>query len=691
MSIRFQMWLRFIIFGVFCIILLVACGGPDIPLTGTITNTYTGEPVASAIVRLGNSEATTTADGTFELTDWNTRSTLEVSAEGFEPLDIVLAERPEVAEPTPPAVTLDAQIRPNGLSGVVLDAYSETPLAGAQIQVSDAISTTTDAEGRYTLTELAPEFTLQITAPDYEPLEQQISEQTSFDAVLRPNVVSGVVTDSYTGAPIEGATIVSEDVSVTTNAEGRYRLEGVSVEATLEVAADGYATLTQPLEQSTSINASLRPDIISSVIVDSETGEPVEDATVIATPTMNSTAVASVRIDDSPDGNFMLEGIPEQGFLQVLAPGYLKTVIELEPEGIPEQIEMEPFEVRALYITAAVGAAGPSLYNEYLDLIDRTELNAIVIDLKSDLRDNLGLIYYDSQVPLVQELGTSADLMDIRVMLEEAKRRDIYTIARIQLFSHDNALADARPEWAIQDRETGEVFADLPGPNIRYAWLDPWNRNVWDYNIQLGVEAALLGFDEINYDYIRYPDWYGDLSEYAEALEFSEPTDPVNDPDAMFNNIVNFMEMAHEQMNGAGAYFSIDVFGRVVVAPSMPIGQDIERMAPHADYIAPMPYPSLWWPGFLGLDNPTAHPYEVMLGSIESGDAFFQGEGKRALQRPWLQDHTDPWQGARVVEYGPEEVRAQIRAAEDSGMVAGWMLYDSANTYTEGALRPVDQ
>ena len=200
----------------------------------------------------------------------------------------------------------------------------------------------------------------------------------------------------------------------------------------------------------------------------------------------------------------------------------------------------------------------------------------------------------------------------------------------------------------------------------------------------------MLGFDEINYDYIRYPDWYGDLSEYNQALEFSQPTDPVNDPDAMFDNIVNFMKMAHEQMNGAGAFFSIDVFGRVVVAPSMPIGQDIERMAPHADYIAPMPYPSLWWPGFLGLDNPTAHPYEVMLGSIESGDPFFQGEGKRALQRPWLQDHTDPWQGARVVEYGPEEVRAQIRAAEDSGMVAGWMLYDSANTYTEGALRPAE-
>ena len=166
------------------------------------------------------------------------------------------------------------------------------------------------------------------------------------------------------------------------------------------------------------------------------------------------------------------------------------------------------FQAKALYITAAVAAGGPKLVNEYLDLIDRTELNTLIVDLKSDLRDDLGLVYYDSQVPIVKELGTSRDYVDMKGLLAEAKKRGIYTIARVQLFSHDNALADARPEWAIKDRKTGEVYADYPGPGIRYAYLDPWNRNVWDYDIQLGVEAAQMGFDEINYDYIRFPDWY---------------------------------------------------------------------------------------------------------------------------------------------------------------------------------------
>jgi hypothetical protein len=395
--------------------------------------------------------------------------------------------------------------------------------------------------------------------------------------------------------------------------------------------------------------------------------------------------VAFTRIDDSKDGAFTLEGIPEQGYVQVLAPGYKKAVVEIETGAMPDPIELEPFQVRALYITAAVASAGPDLVNEYLDLIDTTELNSIVVDLKSDLRDDLGLVYYDSQVPLVKELGTSVDYVDMPALLAELKKRGIYSIARIQLFSHDNVLADARPDWAIKDRATGKVYADYPGPGIRYAWLDPWNKNVWDYNVQLAVEAANMGFDEINFDYIRYPD-SGDLASYSSKYQFSQPTDPQNDPEAMYNNIVEFMKYAHRAVNGAGAFMSIDIFGRVMIKPSSPISQDIARMAPHTDYIAPMPYPSLWWPTYLGFDNPTAHPYEVILGSLKSAEPYF--EGKRALQRPWLQDHTDPWQGSRVVEYGPREVRAQIDAVNEFGKAAGWMLYDSANTYTEGALKP---
>lgn len=738
-------------------LLLAACGGPDIALTGTITDAYTNKPVSSAKVKLGDREATTDAAGKYQLATWDIKETLQIDAGGYETGSVVLADQAQLKQPTAPAVTLDATLRPNTISGVITDDYTGQPVSGAAVKASDSLSATTGADGRYTLAGVPEAFTLSVTAPDHDAGEAQAQRTTSLDLALRPNVLAGTVKDVETGEPVAGATVKAGTASATTGADGSYRLEGVPASATVQVSAPGYAAVEQPAEQTTTLdatlqsnvltglitdaytgkpvagaaikagtasatsgddgtyrlegvsgeidvelsadgysavtqtikklaplNVSLRPDVFQGTLVNSATGDPIANATIIATVGLTGTDVAFARIDASKDGSFTLEGIPEQGYVQVLAPGYIKAVVEIKPGEMPSPIKLEPFEVRALYITGAVASAGPDLINQYLDLIDTTELNTIVVDLKSDLRDDLGLVYYDSQAPMVKELGTSVDYIDMPWLLSEIKRRGIYAIARVQLFSHDNALADARPEWAIKDLATGKVYADYPGPGIRYAWLDPTNKNVWDYNVQLAVEAAQMGFDEINFDYIRYPD-SGDLSTYSQEYGFSKPTDPANEPEAMFENIVEFMKYAHRAVNGAGAFMSIDIFGRVMLKPSSPISQDIARMAPYTDYICPMPYPSLWWPTYLGFDNPTAYPYEVILGSLQSADPYF--EGQRALQRPWLQDHTDPWQGSRVVEYGPKEVRAQIDAVNDFGKASGWMLYDSANTYTEGALR----
>jgi Uncharacterized conserved protein len=204
------------------------------------------------------------------------------------------------------------------------------------------------------------------------------------------------------------------------------------------------------------------------------------------------------------------------------------------------------------------------------------------------------MVYYDSQVPLARELRLSTPRVDFASILAKAKERGIYTIARVQLFSHDNALSDARPEWSIRVRSTGEVYADYPGPGIRYAYLDPTNQNVWDYNIALAVEAAQMGFDEINFDYIRFPDGFGTRDEFRDKLLFSEPIDPVANPGRMYEVLIEFMQRAHHAVNAAGAFMSVDVFGRVVNGPSMTIAQDMARMGEHADYVCPMPYPSLW-------------------------------------------------------------------------------------------------
>jgi len=672
-----------LVFGFAIAALLAACGGPEVPLGGTIIDAYTGKPVSAATIQLGGAQLTTDLGGKFQANEWNQKDTLRITANGYEPISIVLAEQPQLVQPTPPLATVNAKLRPNTISGMITDAFTGTPLAGALVNASELLSTTTSVDGHYSLAGVPEAFTLTISAHDYDTASQSLKQQIVSNMALRPNVLSGTITDRYSGQPVLNAIVkVGDALSTKTGPDGKYRLEGVPSNATIKISADGYAELTQPLEKMTTLDAVLRPDVLKGTLVDSVSGAPIRNATVLATLNAESDAVAAKRLEQVADGSFQLDGVPEQGYIEVLAPGYRKAMIEIKPGSVPSTIKLEPFTSKALYVTAAV-AANHDLLMKFFDTIDRTELNAIVIDLKSDLRDDLGLIYYDSQVPIVKEIGSAQPKYDIKAILAEAKKRGIYTIARVHIFSHDNVLAEAKPEWAAKDRTTGGVFADYPGPGIHYDWLDPWNRNVWDYNIQLSVEAVHYGFDEINYDYIRFP-----------SLEFAASDKDrllLSKPDATdeerYANIVEMLKQSQTAINAAGAFLSVDVFGVAAWEPSALIAQDISRMGQYTDYVCPMVYPSHFWPGAEGFDNPAKHPYEIILESMQRGEK--QLEGKRAMLRPWLQDFTLTWVPKdQIVEYGPNEVRAQITAMEDFGKAAGWQLYDSANQYTVEALKP---
>jgi hypothetical protein len=444
---------------------------------------------------------------------------------------------------------------------------------------------------------------------------------------------------------------------------------------------EGYATQKIDASTTATIDVTLRPDVLKGTIVNSVDGTPIRHATIIATEDMAKSAQAAVRIDGT-DGVFTLKGIPETGFVQVLAPGYRKLVLPIKPGEIPSEYKLEPFEPKASYVTAAV-ASNTKLMQKFFDNIDKTELNAIIIDLKSDLRDDLGLVYYDSQVPLVKELGLSSPNYDIKALLAEAKKRNIYTIARVHIFSHDNILAEAKPEWAAQDSVKGGIFYDYPTATIKYAWLDPFNENVWDYNIALSEEAALAGFDEINFDYIRFPSLeFG--PEDGKRLKFSQ--DNVTS-DLRFETIKKVLNRAHPKINAAGAFLSVDVFGFTTEGPMGIIGQSLPIMAETTDYVCPMVYPSHYGTGYMGFDNPAAHPYEILLGTMQLG--LKQIPDSRARLRPWLQDFTLIWvPDNMIVQYGAAELRAQIKAVADAKTGAGWQLYSSDNTYTYEALNP---
>ncbi|WP_322496427.1 putative glycoside hydrolase [Chloroflexus sp.] len=681
---------RFWILWALIVAVLAGCAVQPVILTGVVTDAYTGAPLSGVTVAIGDQTLTTDEQGRFQTERWRPEDTLALQAPAYEPLNLPLADQLGVGQSGVFTVTITTSLRPNVLSGVVTDLYTGQPISGAQVRLegNETAQAVTDNSGAYTLAGVPESFTVTVGAPDYAPATETITRATALDVSLRPNTLSGAVTNVYTGQPVAGAKVTVGELSATTGVDGTYQLREVPEQGELTVEAEGFAAVTQPFTRTTALDVAVRPDTLFGQLVDATTGKPVPNAAIIATETLTSTAVGFVRINDSVEGRFRLPNLPERGFVQVLAPGYAKKVIPIEPGNMPEQIALEPFYVRGIYITAAV-ASVPRLVDRFLDLIDRTELNAIVIDIKSDLRDDLGKVYYDSQVPLVRELGLSTPKVDFASILAKAKERGIYTIARVQLFSHDNALSDARPEWSIRLRSTGEVYADYPGPGIRYAYLDPTNQNVWDYNIALAVEAAQMGFDEINFDYIRFPDWFGTRAEFRDKLMFSEPIDPVDNPGFMFEVILEFMQRAHYAVNAAGAFMSVDVFGRVVNGPSLTIAQDMTRMGEFTDYVCPMPYPSLWWSGLENIAVPVKFPYETLKIAVRNGGR--QMIASYAKQRPWLQDHTDPWSSV-VVEYGPAEVRAQIDATEEQPeAAAGWLLYDSANIYKgafNGAVRP---
>lgn len=683
---------------------------PD--LRGTVSDAYTGEPLAEITLALeSGATATTDAQGKYTFADWKRNDTLDISAPGYETQRIALADDPQIEDVVSDSFPYTIILRPNTLSGIVTNEYTGAPVHNAVVTVSqrtaptsdvaaspDSVpaaattpfSTTTDIDGAYTLTGVPGYIALTIRAEEFQPFTVEISQTTRHNVELQPAFIRGTVTNYLSNQPVAGIIVEADGVQVTTADDGSYTLHGITSDVpVVTVRNNDFAPSSTEVAYTSTLDIVLHPTTLTAQLLNRDTREPIAFATIIATPSLTETAVAMERIDNSLDGTITLTDVPQEGYIQVLAPGYRKAVFPLQPGAIPQEIEMEPFFVKSLYIKSSTAAYMPEVLDEFFDVIDETELNAIVIDLKSDNIADLGLIYYQSDVPIIKELGTSANLLDIRAVLAEARARNIYTIARIHVFSHDNLLAETKPEWAAQDKtgctpnENRQCNGDVFYADWDIAWLDSWNRKVWDYNIQLGVEAAQLGFDEIQFDYIRF----ASDARNIEDMELSKPTDPVNNPEAMYENIAQFMEQAHKAFNEVGAFFSVDVFGYAAWQPQPSIGQNMTLMAPNADYICPMVYPSHYMVNELGFENAAAHPYEIVYESLKRGQTMV--DGSYATLRPWLQDFTLLWMpDDLIVEYGVDEVRAQIEATEVFTQSTGWALWNSDNEYTFEALEP---
>jgi hypothetical protein len=315
--------------------------------------------------------------------------------------------------------------------------------------------------------------------------------------------------------------------------------------------------------------------------------------------------------------------------------------------------------VKGIYVTS-YGAGNQELLDKMLGIADRTEINAFVVDIK----DDLGKVCYSVDVPLAASLGLiDPRIEDIDGLIATLREHDITPIARLVVFK-DNDLARKRPELAVQSSKGGE-WKDHKG--LRYT--NPYNHEVWEYNVQVAEDAAKRGFREIQFDYVRFPS-DGPVEEAVYPGEYTTKEDA----------IAGFLAYARQRLEPLGVWVSADVFGLTVhVKDDMGIGQRIEKISQNVDIVCPMTYPSHYGPGVYGIDNPNASPYELITKAMADTTARLAGTGAKG--RPWLQDFS-----LGGVEYGVEQVKAQIKAAEEQGFDE-WLLWDPSLKYVEAALR----
>lgn len=336
--------------------------------------------------------------------------------------------------------------------------------------------------------------------------------------------------------------------------------------------------------------------------------------------------------------------------------------------GVPmvEKTDPQPEApaVRGLYATAH--SAGGARLTQLLQLIDETELNSLVIDVK----DDYGYITYPTEDPGLQERGTVKKIIkDPKELLARLDKHEVYPIARIVVFK-DSVLAKMRPDLSFSEAG-GTIWKNGRGESF----VNPYLKEVWEYNIQVAKDAAKLGFKEIQFDYVRFPEGF---EKKAELLHYHK------DERKRIEVVADFVKYAREQLTPLGVRVSVDIFGYAASVPAAEgIGQDFELISKYVDVISPMVYPSHYSTGWFGSNVPDAAPYATIDGAMKDTHEKLEPLNEfRPVIRPWIQDFTAPWIKGHI-KYGKKEVEEQIRALKANG-IGEFLLWNAGNTYTQG-------
>jgi hypothetical protein len=448
------------------------------------------------------------------------------------------------------------------------------------------------------------------------------------------------------GTPITAAVVdIGGAQAGTTGANGTVDLVWTPANQVLQVSAPGHVPRTMTIGDAPddSVELVLKAQVLRGRVVDTE-GDGIEGAKVVAGPGEAMT---------NAQGEYEIRGAGV-GTVSVARAAWTATTFEWDGGTAESVVPMEPFTARAVHIG---GEEARDEIDRFVDMAMETELNALMIDLK----DESGMVFYNTQNAIAVEAGAvSSETFDLSATADRAEDLGLYLIGRIVLFN-DPVAATQLPEMAVWDSDTNTPY-EANGQHF----LDPTDPDARKYGLDLAVEACRRGVDEIQFDYVRFPDARRDSATFDGGV----------DPEVRVSTVSGFLTEAVNVLRPMGCAVAADIFGYLTTATDDGgIGQRWEEVAGIVDVISPMLYPSHYDANWYEFADPDDFPGEMIDLALADGISRLT---KEVVIRPWLQDFG----------YGPEEVRAQITAAEQYGL--GWMLWNASSEVTVDALLPAE-
>ena len=581
-----------------------------------------------------------------------------------------------VTAPTPtskPALKLET---------VVITGPTKKPVPGAILKKADGTEVARANDTGKLVANNLEEGTFTISAPGYNSFPITFSAQSSLQTVeLKPYIFQGSLVDAANQQPIAGKLVYGGDKTAITDGKGSFSFTALPPGAKVRVNLIGYTSVEQTVEDKDQlVTFALKSTQFDGSLTDSASNKPIPNALIKLDE--NTTALTG------QDGKFHFSDATHSADTEVTvrAPGY--KIQTFKASELEKGAKMAPFHFRGVYVPGAYGinANYDEEFTPYLKMADQGLINAVVIGVKDD---DTGLLWYNSQVPLAKQLGlvynlngiAPGQLMDPKKLIADAHKHGLYVVARFVVF-RDPAIAAKKPEWAVKSKKTGQPWVDDNG----LSWPNQFQPEVSDYNAALAKELAGLGFDEVNYDYIRFPT-DGALKDiqYKPDLDWTALSE---NEKLRTDTIESAVMKAYNNLRTTNTFLSLDVFGYSLwrVNDADGIGQQYNDLVNMTDYICPMVYASLFSPGEMGFDDPGAHPKEIIEQSGRIASKLEEQLKPVAKYRPWLEDY-DKLYGPPGTQFKStaQRVEVQITAADSFG-ASGWTLWNANGTYISQAL-----